>query len=150
MSFNQCKLYRGACRVARSMARASAALMLSSSLLQAQGSGSSLYRQFLDPPSNARPIIAMVVVLVQPLPKPDLKKELDTMRNAGIGGVEIQPVYPLMLDDESRALKNCLTCLQNSWTRYNLPTTPRKRWACASISLWAAAGPTVDLRPNSH
>ena len=28
------------------------------------------------------------------------------MRGAGIGGVEIQPVYPLTLDDESKALKN--------------------------------------------
>jgi hypothetical protein len=35
-----------------------------------------------------------------------LQKELETMRNAGIGGVEIQPVYPLMLDDKSKGIKN--------------------------------------------
>ncbi len=28
------------------------------------------------------------------------------MRNAGIGGVEIQPVYPLMLDDPAKGIKN--------------------------------------------
>lgn len=28
------------------------------------------------------------------------------MRGAGIGGVEIQPVYPLMLDDEAKGIKN--------------------------------------------
>lgn len=38
--------------------------------------------------------------------KPELQKELETMRGAGIGGVEIQPVYPLMLDDPSKGIKN--------------------------------------------
>jgi hypothetical protein len=38
--------------------------------------------------------------------KPELQKELETMRGAGIGGVEIQPVYPLMLDDEAKDIKN--------------------------------------------
>jgi hypothetical protein len=38
--------------------------------------------------------------------KPELKKELETMRGVGIGGVEIQPVYPLMLDDETKGIKN--------------------------------------------
>jgi hypothetical protein len=38
--------------------------------------------------------------------KPELKKELETMRGAGIGGVEIQPVYPLMLDDPAKGIKN--------------------------------------------
>jgi hypothetical protein len=38
--------------------------------------------------------------------KPELKRELDTMRAAGIGGVEIQPVYPLMLDDEAKGIEN--------------------------------------------
>ena len=38
--------------------------------------------------------------------KPELQKELETMRGAGIGGVEIQPVYPLMLDDPTKGIKN--------------------------------------------
>jgi len=38
--------------------------------------------------------------------KPELQKELETMAAAGIGGVEIQPVYPLMLDDDSKGIKN--------------------------------------------
>jgi len=38
--------------------------------------------------------------------KPELQKELETMHSVGIGGVEIQPVYPLMLDDESKGVKN--------------------------------------------
>jgi alpha-L-rhamnosidase len=38
--------------------------------------------------------------------KPELEKELKDMHSAGIGGVEIQPVYPLALDDESKGIKN--------------------------------------------
>jgi hypothetical protein len=38
--------------------------------------------------------------------KPELEKELQTMKDAGIGGVEIQPVYPLMLDDPSKGINN--------------------------------------------
>ena len=38
--------------------------------------------------------------------KPELQKELETMHGVGIGGVEIQPVYPLMLDDPAKGIKN--------------------------------------------
>ncbi len=38
--------------------------------------------------------------------KPELEKELETMRSAGMGGVEIQPVYPLVLDDPSQGIVN--------------------------------------------
>jgi hypothetical protein len=38
--------------------------------------------------------------------KPELEQELITMQKAGIGGVEIQPVYPMMLDDESKGIRN--------------------------------------------
>jgi len=64
-----------------------------------------LYRQFQSPPDDARPMMRWwwfgpAVI------KPELRKELETMRSAGIGGVEIQPVYPMMLDDESKGIKN--------------------------------------------
>jgi hypothetical protein len=38
--------------------------------------------------------------------KSELEKELRTMKDAGIGGVEIQPVYPLMRDDPSKGINN--------------------------------------------
>jgi hypothetical protein len=38
--------------------------------------------------------------------KPELERELRAMKDGGIGGVEIQPVYPLALDDPSRGLTN--------------------------------------------
>ena len=64
-----------------------------------------LHRQFLDPPADARPMMRWWW-FGPAVTKPELKKELETMRGAGIGGVEIQPVYPLMLDDESKGIKN--------------------------------------------
>ena len=36
----------------------------------------------------------------------ELAKELDQMHSAGIGGVEIQPVYPLSVDDPAKGIKN--------------------------------------------
>lgn len=36
----------------------------------------------------------------------ELAKELETMHAAGIGGVEIQPVYPMALDDEAKGIMN--------------------------------------------
>ena len=38
--------------------------------------------------------------------KPELERELRAMKDGGIGGVEIQPVYPLTLDDPARGLVN--------------------------------------------
>ena len=35
-----------------------------------------------------------------------LARELTAMKEAGIGGVEIQPVYPLALDDDAKGIKN--------------------------------------------
>jgi len=38
--------------------------------------------------------------------KPELKKELEAMRAAGIGGVEIQPVYPQVVDGTLEGVRN--------------------------------------------
>jgi lysophospholipase L1-like esterase len=65
----------------------------------------SLYHQFQSPPDDARPMMRWWW-FGPAVTKPELQKEFETMRSAGIGGVEIQPVYPLMLDDESKGIKN--------------------------------------------
>lgn len=38
--------------------------------------------------------------------KPELLRELSAMKDAGIGGVELQPVYPLQLDDPQQGVRN--------------------------------------------
>ncbi|MFZ0305696.1 MAG: glycosyl hydrolase [Terracidiphilus sp.] len=64
-----------------------------------------LRQGFLNPPDDAKPMMRWwwfgpAVV------KPELENELETMHGAGIGGVEIQPVYPLMLDDQAKGIVN--------------------------------------------
>jgi alpha-L-rhamnosidase len=79
--------------------------LYSSSPLPAQDSVAQLHQGFLNPPDNARAMMRWwwfgpAVI------KPELAKELETMRSAGIGGVEIQPVYPLALDDPAKEIVN--------------------------------------------
>ncbi len=38
--------------------------------------------------------------------KQELDRELRVMQKAGVGGVEIQPVYPLAVDDEAKGIQN--------------------------------------------
>ena len=38
--------------------------------------------------------------------KPELEREMRSMKEGGIGGFEVQPTYPLTLDDPQRGLRN--------------------------------------------
>jgi hypothetical protein len=80
-------------------------LLCSASAALAQAPSSNLNRGFLNPPPDARPMMRWWW-FGPATTKPELQKELETMRRAGIGGVEIQPVYPLMLDDPAKGIKN--------------------------------------------
>jgi hypothetical protein len=71
----------------------------------AQGSGDALHEGFVHPPDDARPMMRWWW-FGPAVTKPELQKELETMRGAGIGGVEIQPVYPLALDDPAKGIRN--------------------------------------------
>jgi hypothetical protein len=60
---------------------------------------------FLNPPGDARPMVRWwwfgpAVV------KPEILKELQQMKSAGIGGAELAFVYPEVLDDPAKGLKN--------------------------------------------
>jgi hypothetical protein len=80
-------------------------IFVSSSHLFSQDYEHTLYQNFQNPPPDARPMMRWwwfgPAVVDQ-----ELEKELHTMKEAGIGGVEIQPVYPLMLDDKDKGIKN--------------------------------------------
>jgi hypothetical protein len=71
----------------------------------AHGVAEDLREGFMNPPADARPMMRWWW-FGPAVTKPELKKELETMAGAGIGGVEIQPVYPLMIDDASKGIKN--------------------------------------------
>jgi len=77
--------------------------------LNAQPSAASrlaaLRQAFQDPPADSR-IMVRWWWFGTAVEKPELERELRTMKEGGIGGVEIQPVYPLVLDDPAHSLVN--------------------------------------------
>jgi hypothetical protein len=72
---------------------------------QIQEQVQALERSFASPPGDARPMMRWWW-FGPAVAKPELSRELHVMQSAGIGGVEIQPVYPLALDDPERGIRN--------------------------------------------
>ncbi|MGA8108618.1 MAG: hypothetical protein WB974_04245, partial [Acidobacteriaceae bacterium] len=60
---------------------------------------------FAAPPMDARPMMRWWWFGSAVVPD-ELTRELETMKAGGIGGVEIQPVYPLELDDPQTGFRN--------------------------------------------
>lgn len=63
-----------------------------------------LRRGFTAPPDDAR-IMMRWWWFGPTVTKAEIERELRVMKEAGIGGVEIQPVYPLVLDDPPAGIK---------------------------------------------
>jgi len=85
--------------------RMAAILALCSMLTCSGQSATELYRQFVTPPEDAR-IMMRWWWFGPAVTKAELEREMRAMKQGGIGGFEIQPVYPLTLDDPQRGLKN--------------------------------------------
>ncbi|HZU27257.1 MAG TPA: glycosyl hydrolase [Bryobacteraceae bacterium] len=64
-----------------------------------------LRRSFEKPPADCR-ILMRWWWFGPAVTERELESEMESMRQAGIGGFEIQPVYPLSLDDPQRNIKN--------------------------------------------
>ncbi|SEN83424.1 alpha-L-rhamnosidase [Duganella sp. CF517] len=126
------------------------------------------------PPADARPMVRwwwFGPAVVQS----ELERELLAMKAGGFGGVEIQPVYPMELDDPARGIRNVPylsadflesvgfvnrkaraegmrvdMTLASGWP-YGAPTFPSRsrRGACASPSRkWRPARPVSRYRPS--
>ncbi|MEO6726834.1 MAG: glycosyl hydrolase [Blastocatellia bacterium] len=87
------------------------ALVVFSGFVPAQNAGTNangvdaLQRSFESPPDDAR--IMMRWWWYGPaVTKPELEREMRVMKDAGIGGFEVQPVYPVALDDAGAGIKN--------------------------------------------
>lgn len=82
-------------------------VLLLSLLASSQSSATldALYQRFVNPPDDAR-IMMRWWWFGPAVEKPELERELRVMKSAGIGGVEIQPVYPLELDDPKTGFHN--------------------------------------------
>jgi alpha-L-rhamnosidase len=62
-------------------------------------------RLFANPPPDSR-IMMRWWWFGPAVTKPELERELRAMRDGGIGGVEIQPVYPMTADDLTAGIRN--------------------------------------------
>jgi hypothetical protein len=81
------------------------ALCLLSLGIPARADVGSLQASFQTPPDNAR-ILMRWWWFGPAVTKPELAREIRTMKAGGIGGFEVQPVYPLALDGQIPGLKN--------------------------------------------
>ena len=78
---------------------------LSPSAQPTGGSLDDLRRLFPDPPPESR-ILMRWWWFGSAVTTPELEREMRAMREAGIGGFEVQPVYPLALDDTATGTRN--------------------------------------------
>src|ERR1035441_2525564 len=81
-----------------------ATLLAGDSLFAADNFGQ-LQRSFNQPPDDAR-IMVRWWWFGTAVSKPEIERELTTMKAGGIGGVEVQQTYPLQLDGELSGVKN--------------------------------------------
>ena len=68
-------------------------------------SGEPLWESFLKPPDDSR-IMMRWWWFGPAVTHEELEREVHAMKEGGIGGFEIQPVYPLELDDPARGIRN--------------------------------------------
>jgi hypothetical protein len=64
-----------------------------------------LKQSFLHPPDDARMMVRWWW-FGPSVTKPELEREMRAMKEGGIGGFEVQPTYPLELDDPARGFHN--------------------------------------------
>jgi alpha-L-rhamnosidase len=64
-----------------------------------------LEQSFKQPPDDAR-IMMRWWWFGPAVTRPQLEREMNLMKAGGIGGIEVQPVYPLAVDDEASGIKN--------------------------------------------
>ena len=74
-------------------------------LAQRDSTSADLKQQFLHPPDDCR-IMMRWWWFGPAVTKPELKRELEQMKEAGIGGVEIATLYPLALDNPATGFRN--------------------------------------------
>src|SRR5450432_2681984 len=115
----------------------------------AQGTSiETLRKDFLNPPNEARPMVRWwwfgpAVV------KPEILRELQQMKAAGIQGAELAFVYPEVLDDPAKGLKNLSFLSPEMLDDVNYAQTEgRKLGMRIDITLctgWPYGGPSITL-----
>ena len=107
-----------------------------------------LQRSFLNPPDDTR-IMMRWWWFGPAVTKAELEREMHVMKDAGIGGFEVQPVYPLSLDDETLGIKT-LPFLSDEFLDSLRFTSDKARELGLRFDLtlgsgWPFGGPTVPI-----
>jgi hypothetical protein len=107
-----------------------------------------LQRSFLNPPDDAR-IMMRWWWFGPAVTKPELEREMRVMKESGIGGFEVQPVYPVALDNEAGGIKT-LPFLSDGFLDALRFTSEKARELGLRFDLtlgsgWPFGGPTVSI-----
>lgn len=107
-----------------------------------------LQRSFLRPPDDSR-IMMRWWWFGPAVNKAQLEKEMRLMKEGGIGGFEVQPVYPLVLDDEKAGIKTT-PFLSDEFIDALRFTSEKARELGLRFDLtlgsgWPFGGPTVSI-----
>ena len=107
-----------------------------------------LQSSFLNPPDDSR-IMVRWWWFGPAVNKAEIEREMRLMKEGGIGGFEVQPVYPLVLDDESRGIKT-LPFLSDDFLDALRFTADKAhelglRFDLTLGSGWPFGGPTVSI-----
>ncbi|HWP42424.1 MAG TPA: glycosyl hydrolase, partial [Blastocatellia bacterium] len=125
-------------------------LLISSVAVYSQSAGgvAGLERSFKSPPDDSR-IMMRWWWFGPAVTAPQLEREMRLMKEGGIGGFEVQPVYPLALDDEARGFKT-LPFLSDEFIEALRFTSSRARELGLRFDLtlgsgWPYGGPHVPV-----
>jgi len=107
-----------------------------------------LQKGFANPPDDAR-IMMRWWWFGPAVTKAELERELRLMKEGGIGGFEVQPVYPLTLDDPEKGIRN-LTFLSDQFLDALRFTSQKARELGLRFDLtlgsgWPFGGPMVTI-----
>ena len=69
------------------------------------GTGDALWQRFVSPPADARPMVRWWW-FGPAVTTAELDREIEAMKHGGFGGFEVQPTYPLALDDPAGGIRN--------------------------------------------
>ncbi len=129
-------------------ATAMAATFGGSVIARAPGSLAALRQAFLEPPDDSR-IMMRWWWFGPSVTERELARELEVMKDGGIGGVEVQPVYPVALDDPANGLHTFPFLSDTFLERLRFAaTTARSLGLRVDLTLgsgWPYGGPSVAI-----
>jgi hypothetical protein len=127
-------------------------LQLATGATMAPQAAGELERLFQNPPDDSR-IMMRWWWFGPSVTKTELEREMRLMKEGGIGGFEIQPVYPLALDDAATGIKN-LPFLSDEFIDALRFTSEKARELGLRVDLtigsgWPYGGPQVPISQAS-